>query len=107
MNRHAREQAAAAGYGCCLEGWRWCLCLLEPEGMGKYKSRYIIATLTSGWQYYKWRKYTGRSVIAWASAWICSDSLLCVLQHGGGYTYRLAPADGPLTEAVFQKMPLG
>lgn len=26
--------------------------------------------------------------------------------HGGGYNYRLAPADGPLTEAVFQKMPL-
>jgi len=23
--------------------------------------------------------------------------------HGGGYAYRLAPADGPLTEAVFQK----
>lgn len=27
-------------------------------------------------------------------------------RHGGGYTYRLAPADGPLTEEVFQKMPL-
>ena len=26
--------------------------------------------------------------------------------HGGGYQYRLAPADGPLTEAVFQKLPL-
>jgi hypothetical protein len=26
--------------------------------------------------------------------------------HGGGYTYRLAPADAPLTEAAFQKMPL-
>ena len=26
--------------------------------------------------------------------------------HGGGYTYRLAPADEPLTEANFQKMPL-
>jgi len=27
-------------------------------------------------------------------------------QHGGGYAYRLAPADAPLTEATFQKMPL-
>jgi len=26
--------------------------------------------------------------------------------HGGGDSYRLAPADGPLTEASFQKMPL-
>ena len=26
--------------------------------------------------------------------------------HGGGYAYRLAPADGPLTEAQFRKMPL-
>ena len=26
--------------------------------------------------------------------------------HGGGYAYRLAPADGPLTEAVFQRTPL-
>lgn len=28
-------------------------------------------------------------------------------QHGGGYSYRLAPADKPLTEAEFQRMPLG
>jgi len=26
--------------------------------------------------------------------------------HGGGYAYRLAPADGPLTEEVFRKTPL-
>ena len=26
--------------------------------------------------------------------------------HGGGYTYRLAPADGPLTEETFNKMSL-
>lgn len=26
--------------------------------------------------------------------------------HGGGYAYRLAPADGPLTEQVFRKTPL-
>merc|ERR1712039_321593 len=26
--------------------------------------------------------------------------------HGGGYSYRLAPADGPLTEEVFRKIPL-
>eukprot|EP00908_Phaeocystis_cordata_P005334 Transcript_15812.p2 GENE.Transcript_15812~~Transcript_15812.p2 ORF type:complete len:240 (-),score=76.31 Transcript_15812:614-1333(-) len=26
--------------------------------------------------------------------------------HGGGYAYRLAPADAPLTEAAFQKLPL-
>jgi hypothetical protein len=27
--------------------------------------------------------------------------------HGGGYQYRLCPADEPLTEACFQKHPLG
>ena len=26
--------------------------------------------------------------------------------HGGGYAYRMAPADGPLTEAQFRKTPL-
>merc|ERR1712076_50189 len=26
--------------------------------------------------------------------------------HGGGYQYRLCPADQPLTEECFQKMPL-
>ena len=26
--------------------------------------------------------------------------------HGGGYAYRLAPADAPLTEATFRKLPL-
>ena len=26
--------------------------------------------------------------------------------HGGGYAYRLAPADGPLTEESFRKTPL-
>ena len=26
--------------------------------------------------------------------------------HGGGYAYRLAPADGELTEAEFSKIPL-
>merc|ERR1712039_813261 len=26
--------------------------------------------------------------------------------HGGGYSYRLAPADGPLTEEAFRKIPL-
>eukprot|EP01047_Picozoa_sp_COSAG01_P103574 COSAG01_NODE_33018_length_571_cov_1.305085_1_plen_71_part_10 len=28
------------------------------------------------------------------------------LQHGGGYSYRMAPADGPLTEETFGKMAL-
>ena len=27
-------------------------------------------------------------------------------QHGGGYIYRLAPADAPLTESTFDRMPL-
>ena len=27
-------------------------------------------------------------------------------QHGGGYSYRLAPASEPLTEKALQKMPL-
>jgi hypothetical protein len=26
--------------------------------------------------------------------------------HGGGYSYRLAPANGPLTEETFGKIPL-
>ena len=26
--------------------------------------------------------------------------------HGGGYSYRLAPASSPLTEATFRKLPL-
>ena len=26
--------------------------------------------------------------------------------HGGGYAYRIAPADGPLTETEFRKNPL-
>ena len=26
--------------------------------------------------------------------------------HGGGYAYRLAPADAPLTENTFRKLPL-
>lgn len=26
--------------------------------------------------------------------------------HAGGYLYRLAPADGPLTEEEFNKIPL-
>ena len=30
---------------------------------------------------------------------------MCV-DHGGGYQYRLCPADSPLTEACFQEMPL-
>ena len=29
-----------------------------------------------------------------------------VLQHGGGYQYRLCPANEPLTEECMQKMPL-
>ena len=29
-----------------------------------------------------------------------------VLQHGGGYQYRLCPANKPLTEECMQKMPL-
>jgi hypothetical protein len=35
--------------------------------------------------------------------------ILCIvltLQHAGGYQYRLAPKESPLTEATFQKMPL-
>ena len=32
-------------------------------------------------------------------AWILKD-------HGGGYAYRLAPGDGPLTEEEFRKTPL-
>ena len=31
---------------------------------------------------------------------------LCRIAAGGGYAYRLAPADGPLTEEAFRKIPL-
>jgi hypothetical protein len=41
-------------------------------------------------------KVGGVGEVAW---WILA-------QHGGGYSYRLAPADAPLTEAAFRKQPL-
>lgn len=34
------------------------------------------------------------------------ERLRCVVSHGGGYAYRLAPANGPLTEASFGNIPL-
>ena len=33
-------------------------------------------------------------------------NLAAVSSHGGGYQYRLCPADQPLTEDCMQKMPL-
>lgn len=41
-------------------------------------------------------KAGGEAEVAWAVKF----------NHGGGYQYRLCPADSPLTEECFQKMPL-
>ena len=35
-----------------------------------------------------------------------ADAVCISLQHGGGYAYRIAPADGPLTEETFGKLPV-
>lgn len=44
------------------------------------------------------------------ATWKAGDSVevgwTLTAHHGGGYAYRLAPADGPLTEEEFRKMPL-
>ena len=44
--------------------------------------------------------------VTWAPGDVVEVSWTIEANHGGGYQYRLAPAEGPLTESVFQKTPL-
>eukprot|EP00656_Telonema_subtile_P018076 TRINITY_DN19740_c0_g4_i1.p1 TRINITY_DN19740_c0_g4~~TRINITY_DN19740_c0_g4_i1.p1 ORF type:complete len:386 (+),score=67.28 TRINITY_DN19740_c0_g4_i1:61-1218(+) len=43
---------------------------------------------------------------SWKAGAVYEVSWTIEANHGGGYSYRLAPADGPLTEASFGKIPL-
>ena len=48
-----------------------------------------------------------RSQVTWAAGSLGEVGWTVQANHGGGYAYRLAPADaGPLTEELFRKMPL-
>ena len=44
------------------------------------------------------------------ATWVAGSSAevgwTVMANHGGGYSYRLAPAGQPLTEELFQKLPL-
>jgi len=42
----------------------------------------------------------------WEAGSSVEVSWTVMANHGGGYAYRLAPADAPLTEEAFQQMPL-
>lgn len=43
---------------------------------------------------------------AWQAGSAVEVAWTVTANHGGGYAYRLAPADAPLTEETFRKMPL-
>lgn len=43
---------------------------------------------------------------AWKRGTVASARWELTAPHGGGYQYRLCPADAELTEACFQKTPL-
>jgi hypothetical protein len=42
----------------------------------------------------------------WAAGSAVEVGWTVTANHGGGYAYRLAPADGPLTEEAFRQIPL-
>jgi len=46
------------------------------------------------------------SQATWARGSIVEVGWTLMANHGGGYSYRLAPADSPLTEETFRKLPL-
>jgi len=46
------------------------------------------------------------SQATWAAGATVEVGWTIMAHHGGGYAYRLAAADGPLTEETFGKMPL-
>jgi len=48
----------------------------------------------------------GPSMATWSLGSTQEVGWTVMANHGGGYAYRLAPADGPLTEETFQKISL-
>ena len=42
----------------------------------------------------------------WKAGMVYEAGWTVSAHHGGGYAYRIAPADGPLTEEAFRKTPL-
>lgn len=46
------------------------------------------------------------SQATWQAGTLVEVGWTVMANHGGGYAYRLAPADAPLTEASFRKLPL-
>eukprot|EP00040_Diaphanoeca_grandis_P025237 m.139565 g.139565 ORF g.139565 m.139565 type:complete len:437 (-) comp30067_c0_seq1:381-1691(-) len=44
--------------------------------------------------------------VTWQAGESYEVSWTVAAHHGGGYAYRMAPADGPLTEETFRKLPL-
>lgn len=48
----------------------------------------------------------GPSQAAWRAGQAYEVGWTVTAHHGGGYSYRLAPADGPLNEVTFGKRPL-
>lgn len=47
-----------------------------------------------------------KSGTVWRAGDVVEVAWVVEANHGGGYQYRLAPKDGPLTEEVFMKFPL-
>jgi hypothetical protein len=45
-------------------------------------------------------------VATWSAGMSYEVTWTIEANHAGGYLYRLAPADGPLTEAAYNKIPL-
>merc|ERR1711964_482840 len=48
----------------------------------------------------------GPSRATWAAGSSVEVGWTVMANHGGGYAFRLAPADAPLTEEAFRRMPL-
>ena len=48
----------------------------------------------------------GESMATWKAGAAVEVGWTVMANHGGGYAYRLAPADAPLTEKTFGEMPL-
>lgn len=48
-----------------------------------------------------------KSPVRWTAGSVVEVAWTIQTNHGGGYQYRLAPANSPLDEETFQKLPLG